>query len=258
MTHTQEPENRVDGKSHDWLLGWSTSSAMKSICFHHAGGNAHSFRSWAKSVDPRIQLLAANLPMSTANGKPYGDVFQLIDKMVDAVEPTLRSQPFALIGHSMGARLCFELARELRRRRGPAPRHIFVLAQAAPHLNCVPKLQHLDDHAFANAIDEHFGGIQQQLLQNSRLFRLFLPTLRAHFALIENSNYREEAPLDTDMTCMFGADDTLTEEDLRQWSRHVTGSFFIQKFPGGHFFLKQNENEILYLVNQRLTPDVSL
>jgi surfactin synthase thioesterase subunit len=57
----------------------------------------------------------------------------LVQGLATALRPAL-DLPVALFGHSLGALLAIELARELRRRRGPLPVHLFVSGRHAPQV----------------------------------------------------------------------------------------------------------------------------
>jgi alpha-beta hydrolase superfamily lysophospholipase len=64
---------------------------------------------------------ASHLPRSSALIRTLAD---LIGEEVQAA-PGIRA-PFAFYGHSMGAGISFELARELRHQHGIEPAHLFV------------------------------------------------------------------------------------------------------------------------------------
>jgi surfactin synthase thioesterase subunit len=64
---------------------------------------------------------------------------ELVREIVDALcSGWVQAMPYALFGHSLGAWVAFEVAHELRARRGagvPAPAHLFVSAKFAPQLS---------------------------------------------------------------------------------------------------------------------------
>jgi len=57
----------------------------------------------------------------------------LIEALANEMEPFL-ARPYALLGHSMGAGIAWELTRELRRRGLPLPRALVVSSARAPLL----------------------------------------------------------------------------------------------------------------------------
>ena len=62
---------------------------------------------------------------------PFRKVADLVPALAEGLLPLL-DLPFALFGHSMGAVVAFELARELRRRRGREPVLLGVSGRHAP------------------------------------------------------------------------------------------------------------------------------
>src|SRR5207344_936510 len=113
----------------------------------------------------------------------------------DALTP-LFDVPFALFGHSMGALAAFEMARELRRRRGPKPVRLLVSGARAPQRpNPDPPLRHLADREFLDEVKRRYDGIPGAVLENPELVELLLPCLRADFHLVETYDHIEEAPL---------------------------------------------------------------
>ena len=57
---------------------------------------------------------------------------ELVPLLTTALVPSLAT-PFVFYGHSMGARLAFEVTRELRRRGAPMPQELLVSGRRAPH-----------------------------------------------------------------------------------------------------------------------------
>jgi medium-chain acyl-[acyl-carrier-protein] hydrolase len=54
--------------------------------------------------------------------------------------PPYLDKPFVFFGHSLGALLCFETARSLRRKTHRQPAHLFVSATEAPHRRSMEEL----------------------------------------------------------------------------------------------------------------------
>lgn len=108
-------------------------------CFPYAGGGSSIFNQWPKQFLEHVEIRILQLPgrESRFQESPYTCMARLIDDLCTALINHL-DIPFSLFGHSMGALICFELARELRRQGGTLPSHLFVAGERAPHL---PRLQ---------------------------------------------------------------------------------------------------------------------
>src|SRR3954463_418358 len=92
--------------------------AIKLFCFPHAGGSAQIFRGWQPYLSPEITLCLAHLPGKgpRISERPFTEIKMLVAALADAILPQIQGA-FAFWGHSMGALVSFELARELQRRK---------------------------------------------------------------------------------------------------------------------------------------------
>jgi len=155
-------------------------------------------------------------------------------------------KPFAFFGHSLGALLCFETARSLRRENRRQPAHLFVSATAAPHRRSLgEQLSGMRKSALVKKLRQ-FNGTPAEVLQNDELLDLVLPTIRADFELCETYEYHTESPLECPMTIYGGLEDHEVEaERLAAWSEMTTGACEIRMFPGGHFYI--NSSRAIFL-----------
>src|SRR6202035_2395188 len=92
-----------------------------------------AYRGWAAALPGDVEVCPVQLPgrESRLREPPFVSAERLVLALADALHPHL-ALPFAFFGHSMGAMLSFELARELRRRGRPLPVHLFVSGRRAP------------------------------------------------------------------------------------------------------------------------------
>ena len=109
--------------------------ALRLYCFPYAGGSAQVYRGWQRHFAPQAALSLARLPgRATRIGEaPFKQYKPLVNALADAIIPEL-PPAFAFWGHSMGALISFELARELRRRGQPAPLALFLSGRGAPQI----------------------------------------------------------------------------------------------------------------------------
>lgn len=104
---------------------------VRLFCFHYAGGNAMVFRNWHERLPASVEVCAVQLPGRgrRLNENPFASVTSVVRPVSDALVPYC-DKPFAFFGHSMGALLSFEIARQFRRKAGDNRNTCFSLAAA--------------------------------------------------------------------------------------------------------------------------------
>jgi medium-chain acyl-[acyl-carrier-protein] hydrolase len=202
-----------------------------------------------------MELCAVQLPgrENRLRESPFTRMSDAVERVAEALEPHL-DLPFALFGHSMGAILCFELARHLRNRYGVEPIHLFVSARRAPQFpDPLPPLHRLPDARFIAEIDRRYNGLPREVLANMELMELLLPVLRADVQMIETYAYEPGLPLDCPITAFGGLGDIdLRVEDLDGWHAHTNSCFETKLFPGEHFFIQSVPKEVLGTISRCL------
>ncbi len=209
------------------------------FCFPHAGGGTAVFRKWADILPRSIHLWVAQLPgrESRIQEAPFRDFVPLVEELTASLQP-LVDQPFGFFGHSMGALLGFEVARMLRRRRGPIPEILFLSAGRAPQFTSTEKIHGLPEGEFLQAV-ARYGGIPPALLGVPDLLAVFLPILRADFEILAHYIHQVEPPISSRVVAMGGVhDQEVNEAHLMGWREHTLGAFALEMYPGDHFFIQ--------------------
>lgn len=230
-------------------------ASMRLFCFPYAGGGALGFRHWTDYLPSSIEVCPLQLPGRETRMKEtaYNRVTPLVQKIAEALLPFL-DKPFAFFGHSMGALICFELARELRRQRVGMPVKLYVSGRVAPHLPLTrrPLLYNLPEPEFKNAL-RYLNGTPEEVLENEMLMQLLMPLLRADFAVNEAYTYTVERPLDCPIFAMGGLRDSEVNcEQLEGWHAHTAASFELRLFPGDHFYLNTMQQLFFQVLAQDL------
>ena len=233
----------------------NSSASLGMFCFSSAGQGASMFRSWAGYLQPDIEVCAVQLPgrESRWGEPPFADVRQLARAMAPAVM-LHASRPFVFYGHSLGALVCFELARHLRRDYGIAPRHLFVSSHRAPQLpNTHPQLSQLPDPEFLAEIDRRHGGIPAEVAGNAEIMTLMLPCLRADYRMFEMYEHAADGVLDCPISAFGGQEDSwVPRRELEAWADQTAGRFELRMMPGAHFFLQSSRDELLSTIAEDL------
>jgi surfactin synthase thioesterase subunit len=229
---------------------------LRLLCFPYAGGGVSVFRGWPDLLPAEIEVWAIQLPARDGRMRePMPDDLQtLAFAAANGLGPLLDG-PFACFGHSMGALLAFEFARELRRRGQIGPTHLIVSARRAPQIPRTDTPLHtLPEEAFIEMLRQRYNGIPAAILAEPELLKLFLPTLRADFKMIELYQYHEETPLDCPIIAYGGTQDELAlHADLAAWQAQTHSTFKMQLFQGGHFYLQAALPQLVAAVTQDLS-----
>lgn len=236
-----------------WRLS-SASDAPRLLCLHHAGGNGAFYLSWAADLGETCEVWTVNLPGRRGRVlEPLiTDSDVLVAELADAAEALL-DRPLAIFGHSMGALLAYEVARELRRRGCPPLSALVVSACRAAHLRPeVPPAQR--DEAELTGLLRSWGGTPPELLADEEFVGLVLPPFRADLLLCDAYRHRPGTPLDTPLTALAAADDAVAPvRDVAAWSAYSTRWRGIHVLPGGHFYLVPARRRVLDVVMRAVT-----
>jgi surfactin synthase thioesterase subunit/glycosyltransferase involved in cell wall biosynthesis len=236
-------------KSKLWFpaLAQCPEGGMRLFTLPHAGGGTLQYLKWRAGLPEGIALCPVCLPgrENRLSEPPFDDMAALVDALATEIAPHVK-QSYALFGHSMGAGIAFELARELQRRNLPPPAALFVSGARAPRYRL--KLEPQPDPSDEELLEElrKLGGIPAQAFQTPALLEALLPCLRADTRLYRNYRYEPGEPLPVALF-VYGAEDdsSLPAERLEAWQEVVDGPCQRRLFRGGHFYLFDNMDAFL-------------
>lgn len=227
------------------------------VGFHHAGGSSLLFREWPDDLPPGWRVDAVELP---GRGRRFGEpLLQEMSAAVDAIADDIaesagpEEQPLVLFGHSMGARLAYEVAAALMG-RGIGVDLLVASSHAAP--GCPSERDDardwhlLDDDALVEVLRD-LGGSPPGVLESPEMRDIFLPILRADLRMLADAPPLEVA-LDADVLAVAGRDEELSDEALRGWGACTRGRFEARRLPGGHFYLLEQRPALARLIEVHL------
>ena len=239
-----------------WIAGCKPNpqARLRLFCFPYAGGSASVFRDWSDGLPADVEVCPVQLPGRGTRlmEPPYSQLPPLIETLAEALLPLL-DKPFALFGHSLGALVSFELARQLRAKHQARPVRLIVSAGPAPQIpHSGPPIHNLPEPEFSAEL-LRLNGTPRELLDHKELMDIVLPSLRADFALYEGYEYSTAPPLNCPISTYGGLNDQkVTHNDLEAWRDQTSVSFSIRMFPGDHFFLKTTQSLLLRALSREL------
>lgn len=232
---------------------------LRLFCFPYAGGSAAIYRTWSERLPAEVEVLPVELPGRASRFRE--PLLRRVDDVVrgaaEALGP-LFDRPYAFFGHSMGALLAFELARQLAASGRAMPARLLVSARRAPHLadDDEPPIHSLPEPELLAKLRE-LNGTPEEALQHPELMQMLLPLLRADFEVNETYEYRDGAPLAVPISVFGGVEDEeVPRETLDAWREHTTAGCLVRILPGDHFFLNHDpqRTSLLTAILQDLGP----
>lgn len=232
-------------------------SKLRLFCFPYAGGATYAYSGWDALLPREIEVCPVELPGRAGRMREPAArrIRPLVESMGAALLPWL-DRPFAFYGHSMGALISFELARELRRSYQVQPVHMFVSSCLAPQSRRRREkiTYNLPEAEFIKEV-RGFNGIPKELLEHSEeLMQLTMPLLRADFEACQTYEYLAEPSLKCPLTVVGGWQDKgLNHSDLEEWCEQTTAACTVRMVSGDHLFINTSRTWILRLLAEELS-----
>lgn len=240
------------------LLNKSASSAGNLFVFHYAGGNSNIYRNLVSRLRVNLDVFAVDLPGRARrfNEPLIGDLGQVADEAEKALRSHIShfdTKPLFLFGHSIGAKVAYEVAQRLAANTDRFPHHLIVSGSGAPHVaRTRPPMHDLPQAAFIEEL-RRYGGTPEQLLADDELLDMLIPMLRSDFKLAETYKYKPWTPMACGITAFGGeADETVPLDAVQAWASHTSGQFEMKTFPSGHFFLHAEEASLAAALDETL------
>jgi surfactin synthase thioesterase subunit len=233
----------------------SRTAAARLVCLPHAGGSASFFLPVSSALSPAVDILAIQYPgrQDRRAEPPIDDMAVLADRIHDI----LRRQPempLTLFGHSMGAVLAFEVTRRLEA-SGAGPVRMFASGRRGPSTYRDESVHRRGDEGILAEL-RSMNGTASSVLGDEDMMRAALPALRADYRATETYSCAPEITVNCPISVLVGSDDPKTTlDEANVWAQHTTGSFDLQVFPGGHFFLTGQVYEIIRLLDRHFQAE---
>src|SRR6266567_2306284 len=127
----------MDGMTLDRWVPFRNEGAVvrcRLFCFPHAAGNATFYRPLRRFMPPEVDLCPVELPGRAArlDEPPFTSMSALMERLYHVLQP-LMVVPFGFFGHSVGACMAYEAARQLRSVDGRSAVHLFVSGRRSPN-----------------------------------------------------------------------------------------------------------------------------
>lgn len=224
-------------------------------CLPFAGGGAGFYRAWTDDLPGGCpDIVPIQLPgrEELFIDPPYTDALAAARELAPTVAAAVADyDAYAVFGHSLGAVLAFEVARELSR-AGRSPAKLFVSGSPGPRSGREDRATGLRDQDFLARV-EQFAGYRHEALDDPEFRELLLPLLRADVEMHENYKPATDDPIAVPIVSLRGAEDALVAADqAREWRQETVAEFAYVEVPGRHMYLADDPRALLEAVTRIL------
>ena len=238
-----------------WLLQIvrAAESPTAMFCFPYAGSGASIYRRWNSLFATEVDLYAMQAPgRETRFLEPFvNSVQELAAAAADAIQ-NVTDKPVILFGHSLGAICAYETARVLEN-LGRPPELLIVSGRQCPGSPSKrAPISHLPDGQFLNQV-RNYNGTPAEVLNNAELMDILLPLIRSDFALAERYRPKSDPLLTCPILALGSLDDEwLDVASLEKWATLTQGPFETHWFPGDHFYLNSQAQELVLFIKEKM------
>ncbi|MGX2993983.1 thioesterase II family protein [Streptomyces sp. JNUCC 64] len=208
------------------------------LLLHHAGGSATAFVPLLRHLPAEWRLLSLDLPgrVMAPDGRRPRSTTEAVAWLAPVTRAVLDG-PYGVFGHSMGALLAYELARELSRDGVPP---VWTGLSGAPAPGHRPDRERRDlwPPERLTGLLRRLGGTPEEVLAVPGLVALMVEVLRADLAIVDTYAEHPGPPLTGPLSLFSGDDDPVARPALvAPWAARTTARTARHSWPGGHFFL---------------------
>ncbi len=224
------------------------------FCLPYAGGNSYVYNNWNKSLDKSINFIPVELSGrgNRLQKNLYNSLEEAADDVYNFIKDHIYNSSYAFFGHSMGAKITFEVLHRIKQNQLPLPKHSFFSGSSAPNIR-EDKIYHtLPDDLFLDRIKD-LGGTPQDFFEHEDLVEFYLPILKSDYRISENYVCKEDiAQLDIDFTILTGSEDIFTDDEIFDWKKFTSKECKYKNYEGDHFFIQNHYKDICSLISKTL------
>jgi surfactin synthase thioesterase subunit len=230
-------------------LNRSVDAEVFLYCLPYSGAGASVFRHWSKTLPSAVALCAVRLP---GREQRIAEPHDIDPEQIASVIAATADRPYALYGHSLGARVGFEVLKALRRHGAPLPIRFYPAAARPPDVidPLAAEAVDLPDDQFLALLTERLSA-PTDLRDEPELRDLMLPVLRADLGWIHRHRYCPEPPLPVPIVALAGEEDReYGPDEMLGWARHTSSTFQVRTISGDHFFVGTAEGLTALLADE--------
>lgn len=215
--------------------------AQRIVFFPHSGSGPGPYLQWQPHL-PEFELAGVEYP---GRGSQFCEpLLTNMEELLENVSGVDFGERPIFFGHSLGALIAFEVARQLELiNKGPS----VVIVSALPSPTSEDFRTRYPDTIREQDLFRLLESFSPEMLlavqEDQDLKDILLDTLRSDFEILKNYRGDVTQPLNCPLRIFRGRDDNMTLSSQEQWRElSLSRSVPTREFPGGHFyFLGQQE-----------------
>ncbi|MDE6847880.1 MAG: hypothetical protein K2O29_02785 [Ruminococcus sp.] len=225
---------------------------MNIFCIPCAGGSAYMFR----KIEGLLPSDAVIIPLEIAGrGSRFNEKLnQCIEETANDLYNSIKDRTdsdYCILGFSMGGIIAYELCRKIYDNGLKMPISVFMLGTEPPEFFSRTEYHKLSDSDFRKKMIS-INGIPEELVQNSELFDVYLPALKADFKMCETYRKKDDTVrFDVNFHLINGIKDSISIEQLELWKNYCR-KYTMDFVPGNHFFINSNLTETALAISKNL------
>lgn len=233
---------------------------MKIIALPFAGGSGFSYQVFKTFLHP---FTLQTIEYSGRGRRMHTPLFTRMEEVVEDIYPVILQgiegeQEYAIYGHSMGALVGLMICRRLLAEHRNMPRYLVVSGKGGPAMNVTKDicLYKADNDRFWEAVGR-IGGTPAELMEQQEYRAFFEPILRADFEVVETFAYTRSVPLPIPVLVVYGADEGLEGEAVKNWQVESILPVKYYRIPGNHFFIFDYPEEVAAIIKSPVLQNVN-
>lgn len=224
----------------------------------HAGGSVVSYAQWKTRLTAEgVIVVPLELPghMMRSSEQITTDDEIIVQDLFCTIERWIcnSSEEYVIFGHSMGAALAYRIIVEIESRGVRLPRRVIFSGRWAPYLEKEDMVDLSDFDNFSKQMII-FGGINELIINNKKLFDYFIRILWTDFKLVSNlCKDKNVYKISVDIVVIYGKRDfSMNLSDLKSWKLAATKNIVFEEIDGNHFYPIECIDTTLNIVNKYL------
>lgn len=218
------------------------SNKTKLFCIPHAGGSSNFFSSWKNLDSSVLEIVQFELKGRNNRYKEgmYNDFNEAILDICSTILNDSKENEYALFGHSMGGYLAYEVYKKMVEIKKP---RMLFLSSIKP-LDNLKKLDYPIDNKDLYEYLLRLKGTPKILLDSKEYQNYYFPIYRNDLNILHGHDFGDTLEKITcSVNFMYGKEEQISKDDINYWRTKCTEEFFMKRFSGDHFYIKQNQDK---------------